>query len=174
MKKIFLVPLVALSIVSLVSCMKDKTPSCTDNSLTQDRQVIDSFITASPSLNYVTFNSTFNIYMGIENPGTGSMPAADSQIVFKRESRLLSGTLLDSATISITQQGFPLKLSDYNSTSVDYAIFTQLKEGGAMKLIIPSSLNGLGCQSGNWRYASSPANSQIITTISLIDVKRSQ
>ena len=175
MKKFFAVPLFTISgVLFFVSCMKNDTPRCTDNSLTQDRHVIDSFLSVTPSLSYVDFNSTFNVYMGTETLGSGSTPAADSQIVFKRETRLLNGTLIDSGTASVTQAGWPLKLSDFNPTSADYAIFTQLKKGGSMKVIVPSSLNGLGCQPGNGRYVAVPANSQLVNTITLVDVKSNQ
>lgn len=175
MKRLLAVPLFAISgVLFFTACFKNDTPRCTDNSLTQDKHIIDSFLDKNPSLDYITFNSTYNVYMGVENPGGGSAPAADSQIVFKRETRLLNGTLIDSGTVSMTQAGWPLKLSDFTTTSADYAIFTQLKKGGSMKVIVPSSLNGLGCQQGNGRYGTVPGNSQLINTITLVDVKRNQ
>jgi len=175
MKKVILVPFAVLTaVVFLVSCIKDDTPGCTDNSLTQDRHIIDSFINANPVLNYITFNPTFNVYLGIETVGGGSAPAADSQMVIKTITRLLNGTLVDSATVSATQSGSPLKLSDFNNQSADYAIFTQLREGGSAKVIVPSSLNGLGCQQGAGRYGSVPGNSQLVNTITLVDVKSNQ
>ncbi|MFV0605120.1 MAG: hypothetical protein ACK5NK_04680 [Niabella sp.] len=176
MKKVVIVVVAFIAVVVvLASCMKDNTPNCINNTLAQDQSVIDSFLTVTPSLNYISFNSTYNLFLGTEDVGSGSTPASDSIIVFKRETRLLNGTLLDSATVTTNPNtGMPLKLSDYQNTSVDYHIFTQLMEGGSTKLIVPSSLNGLGCSSGTWRYATSPGNSQIISTVTLIDVKNNQ
>ncbi len=175
MKRIIAIPLTAIVAVTIfISCNKDKTPPCTNNTLAQDRSIIDSFLDKNTTLN-VSFNTTHNVYYGIESPGTGSQPAADSQIVFKLETRLLNGTLVDSGTVSINRNtGAPLKLSDFNTDSFDHLIFSQLKEGGVSNVIIPSSRNGLGCNSGRGGLATIPANSQLINKITLIDVKKSQ
>lgn len=174
MKRAILIPVLAFfSVVFFVSCMKTVDP-CTSNTLAQDRHIIDSFLNVTPSLGSVSFNSTHNVYLGIDNPGSGSAPVADSQIVFKVEQRLLNGNLIDSGTVRTTQQGFPYKLNDFDPQSLDYLIFSQLRKGGSMKVIIPSSLNGLGCNSGTGRYGNIPGNSQLINTITLVDVKRNQ
>lgn len=174
MKKVFMIPVVAIvAVLTLISCMKDDTPQCTNNSLAQDRHVIDSFLDASASADFYTYNSTYAVYLGTENPGSGSKPASDSQFVFKSELRLLNGTLIDSGTVYTNRNGFPLKLSDYATESLDYHIFSQMMEGGVMKLIVPSS-QFYGCQRFTGRYGNAPANSQVINTITLVDVKRNQ
>ncbi len=173
MKRIIAIPLTAIVVVTvLISCNKDKTPPCTNNTLAQDRSIIDSFLDENTTLN-VAFNTTHNVYYGIESPGAGSQPAADSQIVFKSEIRLLNGTLIDSGTVYNNRNGYPLKLSDYATESLDYHIFSQMMEGGVMKLIVPSS-QFYGCQRFTGRYGNAPANSQVINTITLVDVKRNQ
>lgn len=173
MKRIILFPLAALLIVFVSSCMKKAEP-CSNYSITQDRSIIDSFLDVNTSLN-VSFNTTHSVYFGIESPGSGSQPAGDSLIVFKRETKLLNGTLVDSATISTNPNTRnPLKLNDFNSESLDYEMFSQLREGGIANIILPSSRNGLGCLSGRGSVATIPPNSQLITRVTLIDVKSSQ
>lgn len=160
-----------IAVIFLAACMKNNTPTCTNNTLEKDRGIIDSFI-RDKGYSGTTFNTTYNVYTGIITPGTGSAPAADSLIIYKSVISLMNGTLVDSGTVSRTNVGYPIRLSDYPTQSLDYYVFTSLKENGTMRIIMPSSLNGLGCIAGAGRYAQIPANSQLINEITLVDVSK--
>ncbi|ANH79794.1 hypothetical protein A8C56_01335 [Niabella ginsenosidivorans] len=182
MKKTFVVPLMtfAVAVLTLASCMKtDNTPQCTGYSLSQDRQVIDSFIN-DKGMSYMDFNSDINAYIGITNPGEGSMPAADSVISYKYSISLMDGTSLGTSdTISRnTNTGMLLKLSDFVNTNgvatVEYTVLSQLRKGGTAKVILPSSVY-FGCNSQNTADGKViPGNSQLIYDFTLTGVASNQ
>ncbi|SDD16282.1 FKBP-type peptidyl-prolyl cis-trans isomerase [Niabella drilacis] len=183
MKRTLLIPVIAVvaAVTTFASCMKNNGPTCIPNTLQQDRSVIDSFIDKNPSSANLMFNSTYNQYMGIVEPGAGSQPKDDSLITFKVTYSLLDGTELGTDTYSTPQalkelrknssggyedpqQGDPRFIYYYN-------ILSSLKEGGKYRTIIPSSLAG-GCQTRSLQNGKTvPGSSQLIYDYTLTDVK---
>lgn len=158
-------------VIFLAACNKENRPTCTNNTLEKDKSIIDSFI-RDKGYSGTTFNPSYNVYTGIITPGTGSAPAADSIIVYKSIIRLMNGTMVDSGTVSRTNVGYPIRLSDYATQSLDHYVFSSLKENGTMRIIMLSSLNGLGCVAGAGKFAQIPANSQLINEVTLVDVSK--
>lgn len=174
MKKLFLMPLfVILIILFISSCMKDDTPTCTNNSITLDRHIVDSTISIN-GWNTLTWNSTKNIYEGILIPGTGNMPKDDSLVTFEIVRRYINGNRIeriDSSRYPSANQPQVITLKDLNTSTNKgiYDILLQLREeSGLYREILPSSL-AYGCSG----YGSLvPSNSQFITDIRLIEVKK--
>lgn len=175
MKKTVLVLLVTLfSTVFVVSCLKnDDDVQCTSYTLEQDKHIIDSFMNKKGYT--LTYNTDTGVYSGIITPGQGSMPTADSIVYFKFVGTLMDGTIVDSASTTATSTQ-PLK-NYYASTWPFVPLFAyfalpKLKEGGTMRIIIPSSRNA-GCYSYQTPLGKTvPANSQIIYDVTLTDVKK--
>ncbi|MCH5721123.1 hypothetical protein [Niabella hibiscisoli] len=169
-----------MTALSLTACLKkgDDVPQCTPNSLTADRQSIDSFI-AQNDIGYLTY-MTEGYYQGIANPGSGSTAAADSIVEFKRTiSTFNSAGVVAILTENLTNSnGLPIRFSDFqNSTSSPfYYLMTHAAKGGILRQIFPSSANALGyfgCQQQTVDGKVIPAYSQVLVDIELVTVKRS-
>lgn len=181
MKKRFWLPVAAVvTALALTACLKkgDDVPQCTPNSLTADRQSIDSFI-AENDISYLSYNSE-GYYQGISNPGTGSTAAADSIVEFKQTISTFNGsTLITIVTEDIknNNNGTLIRFSDFqsNSTSPFYYLLTHAAKGGSLRQIFPSSANVLGyrgCQQQTLDGKVVPANSQVVVDIELTTVKK--
>lgn len=174
MKKTFLVPLmtIAVAVLSLASCIKDKGPSCVPYTLEQDKHIIDSFLSEKGMTGIITFNPNYSAYSGITNPGNGSKPTADSLISYKYSISLMDGTLVGTTdTISKNSNtGAALKLGDFDPQSLEYSLFSSLQKGGSFRIIVPSSLS-VGCISQTINGVAVPAYSQIIYDYNLLSVK---
>lgn len=178
MKKKFWLPVAAVvTALALTACLKkgDDVPQCTPNSLTADRQSIDSFI-AENDISYLSY-VTEGYYRGIANAGTGSTAAADSIVEFKQTISTFKGsTLLTIVTENITtNNGLPIRFSDFQNgngtASPFYYLMTHAAKGGVLRQILPSSL-GYGCQQQTVNGKVIPANSQVIVDIELTAVKK--
>jgi FKBP-type peptidyl-prolyl cis-trans isomerase FkpA len=102
------------------------------------------------------------IYYEIISPGTGKTPSANSSIVITYTGKLMDGNVFDERTTPNTQEPWPL-----NGLIQGWIIGIPLiKEGGRIRLIIPSSL-GYGCE----QYYSIPGNSVLYFDVSLVEVK---
>lgn len=173
MKKLIIVPFVCLILVFIIAaCKKDSGSKCTNNTLEQDRHVIDSFITASGQTNLTW--QTQGFYSALLDPGTGSAPKSDSIVSYKFVRKLLNGNVVDSMTVPSILQPQTYKMSDYANAPVEYFMLSNLKEGGRMRVIIPS-LYGFGCggavntQTGQQVV---PPNAQLVYDFTLLDVKQ--
>ncbi len=181
MKKRFWLPVAAVvTALALTACLKkgDDVPRCTPNSLTADRQSIDSFI-AENDISYLSY-MTEGYYQGIANAGTGSTAAADSIVEFKRTISTFKGSALVTVLTEnlTTNNGMPIRFSDFQNatTSPFYYLMTHAAKGGILRQVWPSSANSLGyygCQQQTVDGKVIPANSQVIIDIELTTVKKS-
>ncbi len=182
MKKRSWLPVAAVvTALALTACLKkgDDVPRCTPNSLTADRQSIDSFLNGS---SMVTYNPNLGVYTGVLNPGTGNKPTDDSLIRFKYTIKTLSGTtVVSSDTIPSSQVATSLRLSDLkNGEPVLYNFASSVNQGGSFRVIVPSSyyagsqiVSGAGCQQlTTTSGVVLPAYSQLIYDFVLTNVKK--
>ncbi len=177
MKKRLWLPVAAVvTALALTACLKkgDDVPQCTPNSLTADRQSIDSFI-AENDITYLSYNAE-GYYQGIANPGTGSTAAADSIVEFKRTISTFNGSSqVTVVTENITtSNGMAIRFSDFQNATASpfYYLMTHAAKGGVLRQILPSSL-GYGCQQQIVDGKVIPANSQVVIDIELTTVKKS-
>lgn len=174
MKKFIGLPLVLVLVaIAFAGCFKDKSPSCVNNTLERDRTAIDSFITKSGS-GYITWQPTLGFYAGTVNPGEGNQASSESVISFKYVRSLLNGTLIDSATFPEPSRPQAITMSMLANSPLEYYAISNLKQGGVMRFITPSSgTYGFGClgAKNNLGVTVVPANSQLIYDISLLEVK---
>ncbi len=173
MKKKALLPVVAILFVfGLSACLKNNSsPKCTSYTLEQDRHVIDSFI-SNTGQNYISWQSG-GFYAGVLNQGSGSKAGSDSIVSYKLIKRLLSGTQIDSLTIPVAGQPQSYTMNSFVNFPVEYYMLSTLNEGGAMRVIIPSSM-AFGCAGGVNSQTGQvvvPPNSPLIYDYTLLDVK---
>lgn len=180
MKKIFYVPFVAMfAVVSFVACIKDDTPTCTNNTTAQDQHVIDSFI-ADEGYTTIDYSTTYNLYEGVLSAGNGNTPAGDSIISFDVVSRLLNGTVLDSVRYPVTSSGSTIRYSDLNTSGNNFyspllhSNFASMGEGGLLRTIRLSN-TWAGCAGATLPNGKViPANAQIIFDYRLVSVQNGQ
>lgn len=178
MKKIVL-PVIVM-IAAITGCMKneDATPPCTPNTLEKDRTEINSYIAAN-GLN-VQYNSTLSIYSGISYSGSGSQPAFDSIVAFKRTLRTFKdGQTITVGTDSLYRDGTGnlFRYSAFQNDAVLKNFLDNAQLGGNLQIIYPSSGNPffLGCQQQTLTNGIViPAYSQLIVDYTLTGVKNSQ
>jgi len=176
MKKLVWYPIAAVfATLALTACFKnDDTPKCTANTMAQDREVIDAFI-GTNGLSYMSFNSDFNLYTGIANPGEGGSPGDNTSIAYKYTIKLMNGTTLftSDSLYRNPQTGSNLKPSDFKSTTsptVEYYFFTHVGKGGVVKVIVPSHI-GSDCRDQQLSNGTViPANSQLVYDFTLTGV----
>lgn len=171
MKKAIWMPLAAIMVaVMLTACFKkDDTVQCTSNTLTRDKQIIDSIL--GSEISSYTFDEQASLYYRIDEPGSGEQPTTtDSLVAFKYVGRILNG-FGDGAIIdSLTVKEATYKVSDFSGLiGVTYAL-PKIRKGGSISVIIPSS-QLFGCNEVNG-VNRIPANSQLIYQYDLTDVKR--
>lgn len=141
----------------LTGCLKkDDVKPCTPKTPEEELPAMIKYATDN-SISYQQHESGI-LYQVIE-PGTGAQPAATSTVKAKYEGRFLNGQLFDEST-----EGVSFNLSGVIkgwTTAVPL-----LKEGGKMKMIIPSSL-AYGCTG----YLSIPPDQPLYFYIELLDVQ---
>ncbi len=169
-KKVWFPVAAVFAALILTACFKDKVERCTPNTLARDRQIIDSIL-GSEAASY-TFDNENALYYRIENSGSGDqLTTGDSLVAFKYVGRILNGfgdgAIVDSLTINPPATN---TLNYYGSLiGLSYAL-QKVKEGGAIRVIIPSS-RLFGCEATNG-VNPVPANSQLIYQYNLTDVKK--
>jgi hypothetical protein len=183
MKKSFWLPMMAVvTALALTACLKndDDVVQCTPNTLAQDRQVIDSFISEN-GIDYLSYNPTYYGYIGIANPGhpDSSKAAADSVVAFKQVIRTFKGSqIVTISTDSVyqTNNGAKLRFSDFQAGSSFHYLLSNARKGGSIRMIYPSSVNSLnfnGCQQQSLSNGTViPAYSQVILDLTLTAVKK--
>lgn len=163
--------LLSITIVVSSSCFKETGPSCTSNTLTKDKTVIDSFLQAkSLTLSY-TFDSQTGLYYYVSNPGNGSAPGLDSLVAFKYNVKLLDNTKVDEVNVSTANNS--IRVLQQSNSLIAYALL-KLKENGVISIIVPSSL-AYGCTGGRSAVTGQlviPPNAQLIYEFTLLDVKQ--
>ncbi|HUN03315.1 MAG TPA: hypothetical protein PLS00_10700, partial [Niabella sp.] len=89
MKKFLILPALSLVFITILSsCFNSKGPSCLNNTLERDKQVIDSFLTTKGLTAAYTYDSQTGMYYTINDPGSGSPVTLDSLVAFKFEGKL--------------------------------------------------------------------------------------
>ncbi len=121
---------VLLSVI-VISCLKKDDPApCVSKTVAEELPAMKKFATDS-AINYQEHSS--GILYEIIEPGTGATPNVNSTVSARYRGRLLNGDLFDQSTTPI----------DFSLSGVikGWTIaLPLLKEGGKMKMIIPSSL----------------------------------
>jgi FKBP-type peptidyl-prolyl cis-trans isomerase FkpA len=154
LKKLFVLS-VSLVIV-FTGCNKDKT--CKPKSIDSETAQMQAFA-ATNGITATRHSS--GLYYEIISPGNGQIPAANSKIVITYTGKFMNGETFDELTTPNTE-AWPL-----SDLIRGWAIGIPLiKEGGRIKLIIPSSL-GYGCE----QYYSIPGNSVLYFDVTLVDVQ---
>jgi len=152
-----------LSVVLLaIGCIKsqDSETACTLKPIAEEMTAMTKFATDSA---ITTTQDASGILYQIIEPGTGATPTAGSSVTARYVGRFLSGKGFDSTTTKYPDGiAFPL-----NGVIKGWQLgIPKIKEGGKIKLIIPSSL-AYGCQN----YFSIPANSPLYFYVELVKVQ---
>jgi FKBP-type peptidyl-prolyl cis-trans isomerase len=152
MKRILLV----LSITGLLSgCVKDT--SCSPKTVQSEQAVIVNYA-LTEGINATEHNT--GLYYEIINPGTGTTPTPNNNISVTYTGKLLDGTVFDSKTT-------PVQLALGQAIHGWQIGLTLLKEGGTIKLIIPSSL-AWGCTGAG--SGTIPRDAVVYFEVTLVDV----
>lgn len=155
MKKFILLPVFLLLVAIIPGCIKD---SCDPNPIANEIPQIEAYAAAN---GITTTADPSGLYYEIINMGTGVQPNSSSLIFITYTSEFLNGqTFLDQLTPNT--EGWLL-----NSLIQGLAIGIPLiREGGHIKLIVPSSL-AYGCED----FVELPGNSVLFFDINLVDVQ---
>ena len=155
MKK-FRLLLAFLPFTFISGCLKDK--SCSSKSADSELPQIQAFA----AYNGITTTAhSSGLHYEILNQGNGSTANANSKIVITYTGKLMNGTVFDE---KLTPNAEPWTLSGLIQGWV--IGIPLIREGGHIKLIVPSSL-GYGCE----QYYAIPGNSVLYFDIHLIDVQ---
>jgi FKBP-type peptidyl-prolyl cis-trans isomerase len=150
--------LIALSLISMLSqsgCVKDT--ACTPKPVQDEQAVIINYALAE-GIN-ATAHST-GLYYEIINPGTGVAPTPNNNISVTYTGKLLDGTVFDSKTS-------PIQLSLGQAINGWQIGLPLIKEGGTIKLIIPSAL-AWGCIGAGSGLI--PRDAVVYFEVTLVDV----
>jgi FKBP-type peptidyl-prolyl cis-trans isomerase FkpA len=151
-----LAPILLFVLILGLSCSKNN--ACSPKSVGSEAATIQAYANAN-GINAVPHSS--GLYYEILAPGTGATASANSNIYIRYTGKMLDGTVFDSQTNSAAT-GWPL-----NQLIEGWRIGIPLiKEGGHIKLIIPSSM-AYGCMG----YGGIPGNAILFFDIELVDVQ---
>lgn len=154
MKTTILCALFAILILS-GSCLKDNT--CRNKSVDSEDGAMQALAVAN---GMTATRHSSGLYYEITNPGSGVTPTGSSNISVRYVGKLSNGTVFD-------QQTTPTSFYPVNGFIAGWQVgIPLLKEGGSIKLIIPSAL-AYGCI----QQGSIPANSILYFEIDLVDVQ---
>lgn len=151
---LFFVSFIAILVFN--GCSKDK--SCKPKSVESEVPQMQAFA-ASNGINAAVHSS--GLYYEIISPGNGSAASSNSMIKITYTGKLMNGTTFDEMT-SPNAQAWPLT-DLIKGWSIGIPL---IKEGGRIKMIIPSSL-AYGCE----QYYSIPGNSVLYFDVTLVDVQ---
>ena len=102
------------------------------------------------------------MYYKIDVPGTGSPISIDSTVVAEYEGKLINGTVFDK-----TNTGSPATLGLLNVVKGWQEAVPLIKEGGTIRMILPSSL-GYGLQGTD----GIPAFSALFFSVKVTEVRQ--
>lgn len=154
MKTTMLTGLLALLVLS-GSCLKDN--ACRNKSIESEDAAMQALAVAN---GMTATRHSSGLYYQITNPGTGVNPTTTSSVSVKYTGKLANGTVFD-------QQTNPTALYPVNGFISGWQVGLPLiKEGGSIKLVIPSAL-AYGCI----QQGIIPANSILFFEIELVDVQ---
>ncbi len=156
LKKYLVLSVSFILFVFFAGCSKDK--SCKARSVDSETAQMQAFA-ATNGITATRHSS--GLYYEIINPGNGEIPAPNSKIKITYIGKFMNGTTFDELTTPNAQAW------SLNELIKGWAIGIPLiKEGGRIKLIIPSSL-GYGCE----QYYTIPGNSVLYFDVTLVDVQ---
>ena len=154
MKKLLLVLSALPLLLSGVSCGKDN--DCTDKTIASEAGTITAYAAAN---NIIGTTHASGIYYQITNPGTGTAPTISSDCKIQYMGKLLDGTVFAPQTTT------PVTVQVAGTIPGFQVALQLLKEGGTIKVIIPSAL-AYGCAGSG----SIPSSAILYFEIELIDV----
>lgn len=160
MKKNILFPVFLLLVLHITGCKKDK--DCKPNPVANEASQIQAYAAAN---NIAAIPHASGLYYEIIDPGSGMAASVTSKISITYTGKLLNGHIFDQQT------------TPNNTTSKPAWLLTDLirgwqigipliKEGGHIRLIIPSAL-AYGCAP----YYDIPGNSPLYFDVHLVDVQ---
>jgi FKBP-type peptidyl-prolyl cis-trans isomerase FkpA len=153
MKKVIVLGLLTATFFS--ACLKDK--DCVAKTPQSEDAAMRDYAAANAML--VTQHSS-GMYYQILNAGTGATVSSSSQVSVRYTGKLLNGTIFDQSTT-------PTALYPIGGYIPGWQLGLPLiREGGSIRLIIPSSL-AYGCDANG----PIPANSILFFEIELVDVQ---
>ncbi len=145
----------------IAGCIKEETAATCDlKPATSDTAQMKQYIKDS-AINAVVDSSNWVMWEVIRE-GTGARPEANSQVTIKYMGRLLTGQGFDSSSAK-NPDGIILRLN--GAIPGLYLGLSRIREGGAIKLLIPSA-QAYGCDA---RYGSL-ANQPLFFNIELVKV----
>ena len=163
----YFLPLILSFVLVLgLNCVKGDT--CSPKTVLSEAPQMQSFATAY-GINATAHSS--GLYYEVIDPGSGATPSLSSKIAITYTGMLLNGTVFDerltpnnSTDPQAAASDRPWSLSDLiEGWRVGIPL---IKEGGHIKLIIPSAM-AYGCTG----YGDIPANSILFFDITLVDVQ---
>lgn len=159
MKKIF--GLAAIAGLMAIGCMKNETVTpCTDKTVESEAPAMSKFAADS---SIATQTDASGMLYQIIDAGTGATPTTTSTVTAKYVGRFLDGRGFDSSYLR-DPQGTTFAL---NQVIRGWQVgIPKIKEGGKIKLIIPSSL-AYGCNP----YYGPMANQPLYFYVELVSVK---
>lgn len=156
LRKLFLSVVSFTFFVFFAGCNKDKT--CKPKSVDSEIAQMQAFA-ATNGINATRHSS--GLYYEIISPGNGEIPSPNSKIVITYIGKFMNGATFDEQATP-NAQAWPL--SDLiKGWSIGIPL---IKEGGRIKMIVPSSL-AYGCE----QYYSIPGNSVLYFDVTLVDVQ---
>jgi FKBP-type peptidyl-prolyl cis-trans isomerase FkpA len=156
LRKVYVFLAVVLLAVSFSGCLKDK--SCRPRSVQSESAQIEAYATMK---GFNVTKHTSGLYYEILDAGSGAVPANNSRITITYRGELLDGYVFDQMTAPNTEPWYLSNLIEGWRIGVPL-----IKEGGRIRLIIPSAL-AYGCS----QVGVIPADSPLFFDISLIRVQ---
>ncbi|MBO9594773.1 MAG: FKBP-type peptidyl-prolyl cis-trans isomerase [Niabella sp.] len=159
MKKLY--GLALIGCVAMIGCLKnDDVKQCTPKTVESEKAAMTKFA-ADSAINVTTDAS--GIMYEVITPGTGITPSASSTVTAKYVGRFLNGRGFDSSYVR-EPNGTSFSL---NGVIAGWQLgIPKIKEGGKVKLIIPSSL-AYGCTG----YRSIPPDQPLYFYVELVKVQ---
>jgi FKBP-type peptidyl-prolyl cis-trans isomerase FkpA len=156
----FVLPALLILVILDTGCIKDNT--CSPKSVTSEAPQIQAYALAN-GINATAHSS--GLYYEVINSGSGTTATANSNIVITYTGKLTNGSIFDQQTTpNNTTANPPWPL---NQLIEGWRLGIPLiKEGGHIKLIIPSAL-AYGCTGKN----SIPGDAILFFEIELVDVQ---
>lgn len=167
MKRMFVLFVIGVIVLSYVSCSRNGDNGCTNVSLAQDSTTIVNYMAANGYTGYTKDPGTGTYYKVIA-PGTAPVVTTSSRVYIRYKGNLLNATstVFDS-TCSITV--CPTTGQGYQATGFIagfQVLLSKIAKGGIVDGFVPSNY-AYGCQG----VGIIPANSSLHFYVELVDVQ---
>jgi len=140
------------------SAAEPEAGPCTDTPVSADSTALLNFAKIQ---GLGDLKDTVGMYYQVISQGTGAIPTIGSKVFITYMGTLLNGTIFDSTT-NAAKTGWPL---GQLVAGWQYGL-TKIREGGHIKLLIPSAY-GYGCQGSG----TIPPNAPIYFDITLVSIQ---